>query len=155
MGVGRALKWVSEETGLVALEPSNLAVLSGGEPGPHKVEGIGTGSVPPHYDPDLVGEVLTVSEADAVETARQLAREEGIFSGVSSGLNVSAACRLAAKLAADQIVVTVAVDSGLKYLDGDLYKPAWGRRCQADQPVVGRSSRCGLSEAWPGRFSSQ
>jgi cysteine synthase A len=121
IGAGRGLKRASQAVRIVALEPAESAVLSGGPSGSHGVEGIGVGFVPPHYDPGMVDRVLTIPEAEAVETARALARREGIFAGISSGLNVAAACRLAAEMRPEQVVVTVAVDSGLKYLDGELF----------------------------------
>jgi cysteine synthase A len=120
-GVGRRLRRASASVRVVAIEPANSAVLSGRPPGSHRIEGIGVGVVPPHFDPDLVDRVMTISEAEAVATARSLARREGIFAGFSSGLNVAAACRLAAEKSPSETVVTVAVDSGLKYLDGDLF----------------------------------
>jgi cysteine synthase A len=121
-GVGRKLRRASSSVRVVALEPASSAVLSGGPPGSHRIEGIGVGFVPPHFDPDLVDQVMTVSEAEAAAMARTLARKEGIFAGFSTGLNVAAACRLAAEMAPEEVVVTVAVDSGLKYLDGDLFR---------------------------------
>ncbi len=121
-GVGRKLRRGSSSVRVVAVEPASSAVLSGGAPGSHRIEGIGVGFVPPHFDPDLVDQVMTVSEAEAAAMARTLARKEGIFAGFSTGLNVAAACRLAAEMAPEQVVDTVAVDSGLKYLDGDLFR---------------------------------
>ncbi|MFN8562232.1 MAG: pyridoxal-phosphate dependent enzyme [Anaerolineae bacterium] len=120
MGVSRVLK--SDNTRIVAFEPSSSPVLTAGTAGTHHVEGIGTSFVPPLFDPDSVDEVRTIDESDAREMARLLAREEGIFTGTSSGLNVVGALQLAQELGEGHTVVTVAVDSGLKYLAGDLYQ---------------------------------
>jgi cysteine synthase A len=124
MGAGRALKRADAAVKIVALEPSESAVLSGGTPGSHGIEGVGVGFVPPHYDAQLVDDVMALSESEAAATARELARREGVFAGVSSGLNVAAACRLAARMNPNAVVATVAVDSGLKYLDGGLFDVA-------------------------------
>lgn len=121
MGVGRALKQASPDVRLVALEPAASPVLSGGAPGAHGIEGVGVGYVPPHYEPEIVDSVMALEEEEAVETALAMARQEGIFAGISSGLNVAAACRLAVEMGPDQVIVTTAVDSGLKYLDGDVF----------------------------------
>ena len=109
------------ETRIIALEPASTPVISGGQPGAHDIEGIGIGMVPPLLDKALCDEVRTVEESDAREMARQLARHEGIFAGTSSGMNVFAAIQLARELGAGHTVATVAVDTGLKYLDSDLY----------------------------------
>lgn len=121
MGVAGALEESSPETRVIALEPASSPVISGGEPGAHRVEGIGIGFVPPRYRPDLVDEVRTVAEADARDAARLAARRAGVFSGTSSGLNIAAALELARELGPGSTVATVAVDSGLKYLAGDLF----------------------------------
>lgn len=109
------------EVKIVALEPATTAMLSGGEAGSHDVEGIGIGFVPPLLDEDLYDEARGIDEQEARRTARLLAKEEGIFAGTSSGLNVVGALQLAAELGEGKTVVTVVVDTGLKYLDGDLY----------------------------------
>jgi len=95
--------------------------LSGGEPGAHKIEGMGPGFVPPLWDPTLVDEILQVSTADAMDMARRLAREEALFAGTSSGANVLAAVRVAEMLGPDATVVTLLVDTGLKYLSTEQY----------------------------------
>ena len=126
MGVARALKGKGAPTRVVALEPASTPVLSGGSPGAHGVDGIGPGFVPPLFDRALVHEVRAIEEADARAMCRRLAREEGIFAGTSSGLNVAAALQLARELGAGHTVVTVACDTGLKYLSGPLYSaPDW------------------------------
>lgn len=122
VGTGRVLKEADPRTRLVAIEPSASAVLSGGAPGAHNVEGVAPGFTPPLYDPTLVDDVVAVDEAEGRRMARTLAREEGIFAGTSTGLNVVAALRLARDAGPGNTVVTVAADSGLKYLRGTLYR---------------------------------
>jgi cysteine synthase len=121
MGVSRALKARGAQTKIVALEPSSSPVLTTGKGGPHRVEGIAAGFRPPHLQDGMYDEVRTVDEQEARAMARRLAKEEGIFAGTSSGLNVVAALQLARELGPGKTVATVAVDSGLKYLAGDLY----------------------------------
>ena len=106
---------------IVALEPATTAILSGGNAGTHDVEGIGIGVVPPLLDGKLYDEARGIDEEEARRTARLLAKEEGIFAGTSSGLNVVGALQLAAELGEGKTVVTVAVNTGLKYLTSDLY----------------------------------
>ena len=108
---------------VVAVEPAESAVLSGKPSGSHGIEGTGIGFVPPLWEAEAVDEILTVSTADAKATARRLAREEGIFGGTSSGANVAAALRIAERLGRGATVVTLIVDSGLRYLSTDLYAP--------------------------------
>ncbi len=121
MGVSSILKEERPDILLVALEPATSAVISTGVPGTHHVEGTGIGFMPPLFDHEAVDEVRAVDEGQGREMARRLAREEGIFSGISSGCNVVAALQLAEEIGPGHTVVTVAVDSGLKYLAGDLY----------------------------------
>ena len=121
VGVSRAFKAAQCPARIVALEPAESPVLSTGQGGPHRVEGVGVGFRPPHLQPGDYDEVRTVQEAAARAMSRRLAREEGIFAGTSTGLNVAAAVELAKELGPQATVVTVAVDSGLKYLAGDLY----------------------------------
>jgi cysteine synthase len=106
----------------VAFEPATSAVLSGGPAGAHGVEGVAPGFVPPQFDRDLVSEARGVDEAEGRRMASRLAREEGIFAGTSTGLNVAGAIALAREIGPGNVVVTVAVDSGLKYLAGDLFR---------------------------------
>jgi cysteine synthase A len=107
----------------IAIEPFNVRTLSGGDKsGTHKLEGIGAGFVPSICRLDLADEIISVTDANAYETARRLAREEGIFGGTTSGANVWAAIQRARIIGAGKKIVTVIVDSGLKYLNGDLYK---------------------------------
>lgn len=121
MGVSQALRRANPEVRIVALEPASTAVISGGAPGSHHVEGIGIGFIPPLLEDDLYDEARGIREEEARKMARLLAKEEGIFAGTSSGLNVVGALQLAQELGEGKIVVTVAVDSGLKYLAGDLF----------------------------------
>ena len=97
------------------------AVLSGGATGSHKIEGAGAGFVVPLWQPDIADEIQTVSTEEAMAMARRLAREEGIFAGTSTGANVAAALRVAERLGPQDTVVTIAVDSGMKYLSTELY----------------------------------
>ncbi|MBM3436862.1 MAG: cysteine synthase family protein [Bacteroidetes bacterium] len=107
----------------IALEPLHVRALSGGDiSGTHRLEGIGAGFVPSICRLDLADEIIAVSDEDAYDTARKLARMEGIFGGITSGANVWAAMQRARILGSGKKIVTVVVDSGLKYLNGDLYK---------------------------------
>jgi cysteine synthase len=121
MGTARVLRRANPATTVVALEPMTSAVLSGGTPGRHGVEGVAPGFVPPQFDRSLVSETRAIDEGEARRMAWTLAQQEGLFAGTSTGLNVVAALQLARELGAGHTVVTVAVDSGLKYLAGDLY----------------------------------
>ena len=107
----------------IAIEPLHVRALSGGDiSGSHKLEGIGTGFVPSIFRLDLADEIMAVSDEDAYATARKLARQEGIFGGTTSGANIWAAIQRARIIGAGKKIVTIIVDSGLKYLNGDLYK---------------------------------
>jgi len=107
----------------IAIEPQHVRALSGGDTsGKHKLEGIGSGFVPSICRLDLADEIVAVSDSDAIETARNLARREGIFGGTTSGANVWTAIQRARVIGAGKKIVTVVCDSGLKYLNGDLYK---------------------------------
>jgi cysteine synthase A len=122
MGVSRALKARGCRARIVALEPASSPVLTCGKGGPHRVEGIGVGFRPPHLKDSDFDEARTVDEQEARAVARRLAKDEGIFAGTSSAMNVVAALQLAAELGPGKTVATVAVDSGFKYLAGDLYQ---------------------------------
>jgi cysteine synthase A len=123
-GVGTALKKRKPAVRIAVVEPAESAVLSGGAPGPHKIEGVGVGFIPPLWDPTVVDEIVPIPTEDAKEMARRLAREEALFAGTSSGANVLAAIRIGQRLGPDATVVTLLADSGLKYLNTDVYRPA-------------------------------
>ena len=121
MGTARALRRGAPHVRIVAFEPSTSALLSGGTAGKHGVEGIAPGFIPPQFDRALVTETRRVDEAEGRRMAWALAQREGIFAGTSTGLNVAGAIAIAKEVGAGNTVVTVAVDSGFKYLAGDLY----------------------------------
>jgi cysteine synthase len=120
-GVSRALREAGSRARIVALEPASSPAMTEGRGGAHRVEGIGTGGIVPHMADRPYDEARSVDEAEAREMARRLAREEGLLVGTSSGLNIAAAVRLARELGPGKTVATVAVDTGLKYLAGDLF----------------------------------
>jgi cysteine synthase A len=120
-GVTRAIREAGSRARIVALEPASSPALTEGRGGAHRVEGIGTGSVPPHMTDRPFDEARSIDEADARAMAKRLAREEGLLVGTSSGMNIAAAVQLARELGPGKIVGTVAVDTGLKYLAGDLF----------------------------------
>ena len=120
-GVSKALKAGGCTARIVALEPASSPVLTTGKSGSHRVEGTAPGFVPPHLSAGVYDEARAVPEEEGRAMARRLAREEGIFAGTSSGLNVVAALQLARELGPGKVVATVAVDTGLKYLAGDLF----------------------------------
>src|SRR5512134_2443095 len=115
-GISTRLRAHDEAVHIVAIEPEESAVLSGQPSGSHKIEGTGAGFIVPLWTDTLADEIQTVSTPEAMATARRLARLEGIFAGTSTGGNVAAALRIAARLGPEKTVVTVAVDSGMKYL---------------------------------------
>ena len=121
-GVATVLKRYKPSIKIVAVEPAESSVLSGGQPGPHKIEGVGIGYIPPLWEPSLVDEIIAVKTEDAKETARRIAREEALFAGTSSGANVIASLKVAERLGPDAKVVTLMADSGLKYLSTDVYR---------------------------------
>jgi len=121
-GVATVLKRHKPSVKIVAVEPAESSVLRGGQAGPHKIEGVGIGYTPPLWEPTLVDDILPVRTDDAKGMARRLAREEALFAGTSSGANVVAAIRVAEQLGPDAKVVTLMVDSGLKYLSTDVYR---------------------------------
>jgi cysteine synthase A len=122
VGVSEALRAGGSPARVVALEPSTSPTLTAGTGGPHRVEGTATGIVPPLLSRDAYDEARAVDEGEGRDLARRLAHEDGIFAGTSSALNVAGALGLAQELGPGATVVTVAVDTGLKYLAGDLFE---------------------------------
>ena len=121
-GVATVLKRHKPGVRIVAVEPAESAVLGGGQPGPHKIEGVGIGYRPPLWEPALIDEIVPVKTDDAKAMARRIAREEALFGGTSSGANVIAAIEVGKRLGPGATVVTLMADSGLKYLGTDVYK---------------------------------
>lgn len=121
-GVATALRRHDPSITVVAVEPAESPVLSGGAPGAHRIEGTGIGSWPPMWDPALVDEIVSIPSGDAEAMARRLAIEEGLFAGTSSGANVIAAIQLGLRLGRGKTVATLLVDSGLKYLSTDVFR---------------------------------
>jgi cysteine synthase A len=123
-GISTCLRARRPAVRIVAVEPEESAVLSGRPSGSHQIEGTGAGFVVPMWSAGLADEIQTVSTQEAMATARRLAREEGIFAGTSTGGNLAVALRMAARLGPGHTVVTVAIDSGMKYLSTALYAEA-------------------------------
>jgi cysteine synthase A len=121
-GTTRVLRQYNPNVQIAAVEPAESPVLSGGKSGAHGIGGIGIGFTPPLWEPSLANTIMRVSTAEAKEMARRLAREEALFAGTSSGANVVGALRMAKKLGPKATVVTLMVDSGLKYLSTDLFE---------------------------------
>jgi cysteine synthase A len=120
-GVGRALRRRYPQVEIIAVEPAESPVLSGGNPGPHKIQGIGAGFIPEVLDLSLLSSILTVSAEQAIATTRCLAREEGLLVGISAGANVFAARQVAKRLGPGKNVVTVLCDTGERYLSTGIY----------------------------------
>ncbi len=120
-GVTHALRHGGRRVRIVALEPASSPAMTAGRGGPHSVEGVATGRIPPHMSDKPYDEALAISEDDARAMARRLAREEGLLVGTSSALNITAAVAIARKIGPGKVVATVAVDTGLKYLAGSLF----------------------------------
>jgi cysteine synthase len=121
-GVATVLKRYRPEVRVVIVEPAESSVLRGGPPGPHKIEGVGIGYMPPLWEPSLVDEIVPIATDDAKAMTRRLAREEGLFGGTSSGANVLAAIQVGRRLGPGATVTTLLPDSGLKYLATDVYR---------------------------------
>jgi len=123
-GNAEVFKVRSPSVKCVAVEPASSRHLSAGPLGGHRIEGIGPGFIPTIMRMDLMNEVISVTNEDAYSTARELGRTEGVFAGISSGANVFAALQVARRLGSGRRVVTIIVDSGLRYLAGDLFRAA-------------------------------
>jgi len=121
MGVGEALRGVYPEVKLIAVEPAESAVVSGGKPGSHLIQGIGPGFIPSLLNMDLVDEVIQVKGSDAVDMTRRLIKEEGLMVGISSGANVLASLEIARRSEKGKTIVTVLPDRGERYLSMDLF----------------------------------
>lgn len=121
-GVAEVLKGKLPELKIAAVEPVDSPVLSGGEPGPHKIQGIGAGFVPGILQTKLIDQIVTVSTEDAIAMARRLCKEEGIFCGISSGANTWAAVRIAKELGSGSRVVVVLPSTGERYLSSVLFE---------------------------------
>ncbi len=120
-GVGEVLKKQLKEVCIVAVEPADSPVLSGQKPGPHELQGIGAGFIPPVLNLDIVDEIIQVQYSDASQSTRRLAREEGIFTGISSGAICWAALEMAAKLGKGKRIVTIICDLGERYLSHPVF----------------------------------
>ena len=121
MGIAKAFKNANSNSKIIAVEPSSSPILSKGIKGSHNVEGVGLGFIPKIYDSKLVDDVITIEESIARQTSRDLALKEGVFCGTSSGMNVAAAIQISQKLGPKSQVVTIACDTGLKYLSEGLF----------------------------------
>jgi cysteine synthase A len=123
-GAGEVLKAHNSDCRLIAVEPSASAVLSGRAPGPHKIQGIGAGFVPAVLRPELLDEIITVSDEDAIETARRMAREEGVLAGISAGAAVWAALEVARRPESKGLrIATILPDSGERYVSTPFFAP--------------------------------
>lgn len=120
-GIGKALKERIPGIEIVAVEPEDSPVLSGGDPGPHKIQGIGAGFIPDVLDMDIIDRIIKVSNSNAFDTSRKMAAMEGLLVGISSGAAVWAALEVASKLKAGKRVLTIAPDTGQRYLSTELY----------------------------------
>ncbi|HBW35073.1 cysteine synthase A [Desulfosporosinus sp. BICA1-9] len=120
-GVGEILKARLPEVKIIGVEPASSPVISGGKPGPHKIQGIGAGFVPAIFNKTILDQLIQVSNEDALETARRMAREEGVLVGISSGAAVSAALQVAATLGEGKNLVVLAPDTGERYLSTELF----------------------------------
>ncbi|WP_027339436.1 cysteine synthase A [Halonatronum saccharophilum] len=121
-GTGEILKEKIDGIEIIAVEPTGSPVISGGKPGPHMIQGIGAGFIPDTLDVDILDKVIKIENQEAMEMARELAAKEGILSGISAGAAVAAALKVAKELGAGKRVVTVAPDTGERYLSTTLFK---------------------------------
>lgn len=121
VGVGRKLKELKPDVKVVAVEPEKSPVLSGGNPGAHKIQGIGAGFVPGVYSKDIVDEIFEVSDEDSYKVAKEFATKEGVLIGISSGAALYASIEIAKKLGRDKKIVVISPDGGEKYFSSGLY----------------------------------
>jgi cysteine synthase A len=123
-GVGEVLKERRPDVRVVAVEPASSPVLSGGSPGPHRIQGIGAGFVPAILNRDVIDEIVTVTDDDAIDTARALAAREGVSAGISAGAATWAALQIAARPeSAGKRIVTVIPDAGERYISTPFFAP--------------------------------
>ncbi len=121
-GVGEVLKENNPNVKIVAVEPTNSAILSGKKPGAHKIQGIGAGFVPDILNTDITDQIIQINNTKAMETARKLSKQEGILVGISSGAAIAASLKLAEEINEDKTIVTIAPDTGERYLSTELFK---------------------------------
>jgi len=121
-GVGQKLKELKPDIKIIAVEPADSAVLSGGKPGPHMIQGIGAGFIPKVLDRSVIDEIIRVKNEDAYKTSRLLAKKEGIIAGISSGAAAFAALQIAKRVNSDKKIVVLLPDTGERYLSVGLYK---------------------------------
>lgn len=121
-GVGKNIKSKKSDVQIIAVEPAKSPVLAGGNPGPHKIQGIGAGFIPDIYDSSVVDEIISVTEEDAFKTAKEFAEKEGVLIGISAGGALYVALQVAKKLGKGKKVLTVAPDGGEKYISMGLYE---------------------------------
>ena len=121
-GIGKKIRELKSDVHIIAVEPSKSQVLSGGQPGPHKIQGIGAGFVPEIYDKDVVSEVIPVSDENAFATAKEYAINEGILVGISTGAALYAGIEVAKKLGKGKKVLVISPDGGEKYFSTGLYE---------------------------------
>lgn len=121
-GIGKRLKEYNDKIQVIAVEPSNSSVLSGGKPGSHKIQGIGAGFIPKTYNSQYVDKVITVSDEEAFEASKELTSKEGILVGISTGANVAVALKIANEIGKGKKIVTISPDGGEKYLSTGIYE---------------------------------
>ncbi|WP_027623726.1 cysteine synthase A [Clostridium lundense] len=122
IGIGKRLKEIKKDIKVIAVEPAKSPLLSGGEAGPHGIQGIGANFIPTIYKKEIVDKIITVSDEESFKYAKLMGREEGILVGISSGANIAVAIELAKKLGKGKKIVTVAADGGEKYLSTGIYE---------------------------------
>jgi cysteine synthase A len=120
-GVGEILRLAFPTLQVIGVEPADSAVLSGAKPGPHKIQGIGAGFIPDVLNTQLLDDVITVTNDEAIETARKIAREEGLLVGISSGAAMAATLKVATRLDGPATIVTVLPSTGERYLSTELF----------------------------------